>query len=279
MRLTTDRRWQTLVALAIASAIVVTGCDNKPKAANDPNSPTTAEGSRNPRQIVEPYLAELAQGKVIPGHLTATFRNSLSKPKADPESDVRDYLAKFKDSTFSILEDATFGNAIVVRGRAQSADRKDAFTLRLVKEGDGYKIDWLHRSAVMGINFKEPADPDLAAAQDVVRNFVDILLGGDVRVAHALMTPKWKTKLAGPTPADLKDGYDHSPGFLTQTTRTWKGDSIGYSSLTSELNAAKDEATIRGDYDARNGSKSPFILKATKVDGRWLVAGFEQQRS
>ena len=54
----------------------------------------------------------------------------------------------------------------------------------------------------MGINIKSPADPDLAAAQDTVRNFLDIILGGDVQMAHALMTPEWKKKLAAPTAAD-----------------------------------------------------------------------------
>ena len=47
-------------------------------------------------------------------------------------------------------------------------------------------------------DLKSPADPDLAAAQNVVRDFLDLLLGGDHRQAHALMTLDWKKKLAPP---------------------------------------------------------------------------------
>jgi len=275
MRHTTGWRCERLVGLVIASALLVAGCEKKSKDVAPDNSTPAAAGP-TARQAVDAHLIALGQGTVTPNQLTSTFRDSLSRPKGDAEADARDFLAKFKDARFSILEETTFGNAIVVRGRAESPDRKDAFTLRMVKEGDEYKTDWLHRSEHMSMNFKEPADPDLAAAQDAVRNFVDIIFGGDVRRAHALMTPAWKTKLAGPNPADLRDGYDHSPGFLTQTTRTWKGDTLSYSLVKAELNAAKDEATIRVLLETRT-SKVPFVLKASKLGGQWLVAAFDHR--
>ena len=130
---------------------------------------------------------------------------------------------RFRDTRFVLLpEEVRLANGVVFRGRAEKADRREAFTLRMVKELDGYKCDWLHRSERFGMEIKPPADAELTAAQDTVRNFLDILLGGDLRQAHALMAPEWKRKLAPPYPSDEKAGLTYNPGFLTGATKAWK---------------------------------------------------------
>ena len=95
----------------------------------------------------------------------------------------------------------------VSRGRAESPNRKEAFALRMVKDGDAFKVDWLHRSERMGLEIKAVADPDLAAAQDAVRNFLDLLIGGDHRQAATLMTPAWRKRTSPPHPADERNGF------------------------------------------------------------------------
>jgi hypothetical protein len=273
MRLARDRRWDRGVVLAAVAVVVLTGCDNKP-AANAPGN--TTPGDPTPRQQADEFLRKLGDGTVSPAQFTATFQSAITRSK-DPAADAREYIDQFRGANFVISEEATFGDFLVVRGRVEAPKYKEAFTLRMVKLADGYKADWLHRSERMGLNIKSPADPDLAAAQDTARNFVDLILGGDVRLAQALMTPAWRTKLAGPTALDTKDGLDYSPGFLTQTMRSWKGDATGYSVSKAELNAAKDEATITFEFDVPNGAKVPYAVKTVKATGQWLVASFDQR--
>src|SRR5262245_8643826 len=198
MRLTTDLRRGRAAALAAVAVACLAGCDAKP--GNQPGSATATPGGPTPRQVAEAFLTALSDGSVNPSQFTEAFQKAIAKSKSDPAGDAREYLELFRGAKFSVLEEETFGHAVVLRGRGDWPDRKEAFSLRMVKEADGYKADWLHRSERMGMNFKSPADPDLAAAQDTARNFMDIILGGDVRLAHALMTPAWRTKLAGPTP-------------------------------------------------------------------------------
>jgi hypothetical protein len=279
MRLTTDRRWTGRAVVLLATAtLVVASCDGSRPGPSGAGS--TTEGGpapvQTPRQASEAFLADLGEGRVTPTQLTASFLKAIARPKGDAEADARDFLARFKGARFFILEETTFGNAVVVRGRAESPDRKDAFTLRLVNDG-GYKLDWLHQSERMGMNIKTAADPELAASQDAVRNFLDVLLGGELRLAHALMTPEWKKKLAPPTPADVRDGYDYSPGFLTQTTRAWKGEYVGYALPKAELNAANDGATFTAELEA-GGMITQYFVKATKSGGQWLIEAFDKQR-
>jgi hypothetical protein len=272
MRLMTNRRRTTAVALAVVSVAGLVGCDAKP-VANTPGM--TTPGDPTPRQRAEAYLLALGDGTVEPSQFTTAFQKAITKSK-DPAADAREYIDQFRGANFKINEEATFGDAVVLRGRVDSPNFKEAFSFRMVREAEGYKVDWLHRSERMGMNIKSPADPVLAAAQDTARNFVDLILGGDVQYAHALMTPAWRTKLAGATPADIKEGLDYSPGFLTQTMRSWKGDALGYSLTKAELNA-KDEAFIAIEFEVPNGTKVPHAVRMNKIGERWLVASFDQR--
>lgn len=268
----TDRQPGRVVVLVAAAVACLAGCDSKPQG-NPPGMTTPGDPTR--RQSADALLVAIGDGTISPSQFTPAFQKAITKSK-DPAADTREYIDQFRGANFVVNEEATFGDAIVLRGRVDSPNFKEAFSFRMVQEGDGYKVDWLHRSERMGMNIKPPADPVLAAAQDTARNFLDLILGGDVRLAHALMTPAWRTKLAGATPADAKDGLDYSPGFLTQTMRTWKGDATGYSLSKAEL-SAKDEATITAEFDVPNGAKVPYAVKANKIGGQWLVASFDQR--
>jgi hypothetical protein len=279
MRLTTDRQWaRRAVVLLATGAFVVAGCDSGRPGPTGAGT-TTEDGpaaAQTLRQAADAFLADLGEGRVTPAQLTPSFLKAIARPKGDPEAEARDYLVRFRGARFFILQESTRRNVVILRGRAESPDRKDAFSLRLVNDG-GYKLDWLHRSERMGTNFGVISSPELDAAHDVVRNFLDILLGGDLRLAHALMTPEWKKKLAPPNEPDVRDGYDYSPGFLTQTTKAWRGEYVGYSLTKSDLNAAKDGATFIAELEA-GGMKTQYFVKATKASGQWLIEAFDKQR-
>jgi len=285
MRLTTDRR-AGLVLIA-ATFIALAGCKDRPAAGTNGSGtgPPDSSGGPTARQAADAFLKDLADGRVTPNQLTAQFRVDIAPPTSDEdktagfsESAARDWLARFKGANFIVRDADNFGDAIVLRGRAQVPGQAEAFTLRMVKGPSGYLCDWLHRSTIIGSEIKAPADPDLAAAQDTVRNFLDLLLGGDHRQLHALMPLDWKKKLAPPPPAEARKGAEFDRGFLTQTTRSWKGEYVGYTLSKQELGPNKTTATFTAELEA-GGQKTPYTVQAVKdpASGRWLVAGFDKQ--
>jgi hypothetical protein len=285
MRLTTERR--TGLALVAVTLMTMTGCKDRPAArtgGSETNRPDASEGNAA-RQAADAFLKDLGDGTLTQDRLTTKFRKDIAPPGTDDdrkagfsESASKDWLARFKGAAFIVGEESRFGDAIVLRGRAQVPGQAEAFTLRMVKGPNGYLCDWLHRSGVIGSEIKSPTDPDLAAAQDVVRNFMDLLLGGDHRQVHALMTLDWKKRLAPPPPAEARKGADFDRGFLTQTTRSWKNDYVGYTFSKQELSANKTTATFAAELEA-GGQKSPYTFQAVKdsASGRWLVAAFDKQ--
>lgn len=286
MRLTTDRRTGT--ALLAMTVFILAGCKDRPErgtgsAAAETDRPDS--GGPTARQAADGFLKDLADGNASPERLTAEFRQVIAPPTTDEEkkvgfsqSAVRDWLARYKGASFIVRDADSFGDAIVLRGRAQGPGPAEAFTLRMVKGPNGYLCDWLHRSTIIGSEIKTPTDPDLAAAQDVVRNFLDLLLGGDHRQVHALMTLDWKKRLAPPPPAEARKGAEYDRGFLTQTTRSWKDDYVGYTLTNQELGPNKSTATFTAELEA-GGQKTPYTVHAVKdpATGRWLVGAFEKQ--
>ena len=285
MRLSTDWR-RAGSAVVLAALIALAGCDVRKAPGTGPAAGTGATaiepdgGGPPPRQEAEAFLRDLGEEKVGPERLTATFRKQVPPPavdgvvKAEPtEADIREWLEKFKGTQFVLAQqEVRFGPAVVFRGRAEATNRKEAFTLRMIKEGRGYKADWLHRSERFGMEIKPPPDQDLTAAQDTVRNFLDILLGGDLRQAQALMAPAWKKKLAPPYPADEKAGLNYNPGFLTGVTKSWKRDFTGYTLPKAELGPDKTTATFGVEFQAGEKAVS-YTVKAAKdsATGPWLI--------
>jgi hypothetical protein len=241
-------------------------------------------GGASPRDAAEALLRSLGEGKLTPDQLTPYFRAAIAPPQTEDErkagysdAQVREWLQAFAGTKFAFLEQTKFGNAVVERGRAESGDSKVAFTLRLAREDAGYKIDWLHRSTQLSL-VASPADPDLLAAQDTVRNFLDLLLGGDLRQAQALMAPAWRKQVAPPTPREVRNGLDYDPGFLTQTMRSWKGGAAGYTFPKATLGPNKDTAAFTAELGA-DGRNTAWAVKAAKDSktGRWLVTDFDKQ--
>jgi hypothetical protein len=286
MRLTNARRLAG-VGACLAAVVALAGCDRKPAGTGaGPSGPagTTIEpdgGGPPARQQAEAFLRDLSDAKVGPERLTAAFRNEIPPPAVEgtpraaaTDEDVRDWLAQFRDTRFILLpEEIRLANGgVAYRGRAEKGNRKEAFALRLVKEGGAYKCDWLHRSEHFELGIKPPSNAELTMAQDTVRNFLDILLGGDLRQAHALMDPAWKAKLAPPYESDKKAGLTYNRGFLTGVTKAWKRDYTGYSLPKAELGSDKATATFGVEFQA-GGRTVSYTLKAAKdpATGRWLV--------
>jgi hypothetical protein len=284
MRLTTDR------CLAIIALAAVLGCNSRqPGTGGSTGTGTTgaavADAGPPSRQDAEQFLVALRDRTATPAQLTPTFRTAIAPPVTDEDkklgysqANAQEWLAQFRDTKFPVMEETKFGNAIVLRGRAEFPTKKEAFALRLVRDGNGYKVDWLQHSEHLSMGITSPADSDLAAAQDGVRNMLDLMLGSNIKDAQLLMTLEWKKRLS-PLPPDAKpkDGLEYDPGFLVPALRNVVFGATAYSLTDPKLDPSKETASFVVDFEV-DGKKVPHTVKANKdrATGWWLVSGFDR---
>jgi hypothetical protein len=292
MRLTQDGRRAAGVVLAAMFALG--GCDSGRKGTSAPSASSgaglagpdgpAAAGTPNPKQAAEALLKGIGEGKATADQFTPAFRRLIAPPKsADDkkagyaESEFGKWLGKFEGTRFNFFgEPAVFGDRVAFRGRSESGTTKDAFSLRLIKDGAGYKIDWLQRADRMGTEFTVPSDADLAAAQDVVRNFFDALLSPDPSVAHLSMAPAWKRSLAPPQ----NSAEEFDAGFLKRVLISWRDSkALSYTLPKQQLTPTKDGADFTAVLDAGGGTKTTYAVKLSKdsASGYWLVESFTKQ--
>lgn len=270
---------------AFAILIGLVGCGDKP--APSTGARTTAEIVGGPdeaalptvRQTAETLLNALGDGKLGPMQMTPWFRAAIAPPRTDDQkamgynsTEMQKFTAKFEGVKFSFLEEEKVGDAVVFRGRAESPGSKTAFTLRLVKDGDNQKIDWFHRSSHISLGIATPPDATLATAQDVLRNFLDLVLHSDPAQAQWLMAPEWRKRIAPPAPGSMDE---YAVGFLTQQMKAWRAGAVNYTITKSDSTA--DAWTFTVEFEGASG-KVPHHVKLSKdkATGRWVVADFSK---
>jgi hypothetical protein len=271
------------LGLALAATLVVaTGCSKTAPGGSSSESKkgsttTTETPGETPttKASAEAFLKSLGEGKIAAGQLTVGFKKLIAPPITDADKmagfspgEVSNWLKAFEQSTFVVSQETTFGNAIALRGRVESGAKKDAFSVRLVRDGNELKCDWLQRTSRWDtVEPKKPYDAEVAAAQDVARNFLDTLLGGDLRPTLLLMSLDWK-KLMAPYKSD--PGYDAA--FVVGKLKMLRNDAVSYSLAKAEA-AGADQAKFGIDLEIE-GKKVPYTLLAKKIDGRWVVDSF-----
>ena len=287
MRLTTDR----LIAFAMIALAGVIGCNShQPGTGGSTGSGTTgaaiADAGPPSRQDADQFFVALRDRTATPTQLTKPFCVAIAPPMTDEDkklgysqANAQEWLAQFRDTKFPVMEETKFGNAIVLRGRAEFPTKKEAFAVRLIRDGSGYKVDWLqHSGQYLSMNIASPADPDLAAAQDTVRNMLDLMLGNNFKDAPLLMTLEWKKRLS-PLPPDAKpkDGLEYDPGFLVPALRNVVFGATAYTLSDAKLDPSRETTTFVVDFEV-DGKKVPHTVKVTKDNGTgwWLVAGFDR---
>ncbi|WP_020468238.1 hypothetical protein [Zavarzinella formosa] len=273
-----------LLALAL-----MTGCKEQSTATKPSSKPSTTDTvatlpqGPSARAKADEFLKALSEGKAKPDDLTPAFKKTISKPMTDEEkkvgysdADVQNFLSKFEKMTVEDVKESGYGNTIVLRGRAKSPNKVDAFCLKMIREANGLKVDWLHRSdRFLAGDAPKTEEPELAAASDTARNFLETLIGGDLRQAQALMLPSWLASIEAPSETDKKNGFAYNVGFVTQKMKSWRGETIAYSMPKSELTGNKDAATVTAELES-GGQKKTYQVKLVKdkTTGQWLVEDF-----
>ncbi|HVK10730.1 MAG TPA: hypothetical protein VM597_18325 [Gemmataceae bacterium] len=295
MRMTTDRRRTAALALVAAAVFALAGCDGGRQRTSGPGAekPTgtgpapgpSGPAAASPKAAAEAVLKTLTEGTAAADSFTPAFRAKVAPPKTDDdrkagysEAALKKWLGRFEGTRFAVFgEPAVFGDKVVARGRSETGAVKDAFSLRLVKAGDGPKIDWLQRADRMGTEFTVPADADLAAAQDAARNFIDALMSADPAAAQLSMAAPWKRAIAPPPPNSTET---HDAGYLTRLLKSWRDPkAVSYMLPKQELTPAKDGADFTAVLDAGGGTKTTYAMKLSKepATGHWVVGAFDKQ--
>jgi hypothetical protein len=290
MRRKMDRN---LVGMALGIAFLVAGC-NKPAEAPptkggsatkvEPSTATEpAPSNESAKKAAEALLKKLSQGELTAADVTANFKKMIARPQTEDEkklgysdNDLKNWLNQWKGAAFVWSDEvAKVGNATVFRGRVEKPGFKASFAVRVTNEGNSSKVDWLHTSERICSEPKPQSDPNAAAAYDTARNYMDVLLGGDLRQSIALMTPTWRRSIAKPTPSDESRGFDYDPGFLVQKLRSWRNEAVSYSLPQVTLSNNNESATVTAELE-KEGKKTPYTLKLVKDRGLgiWLVDDF-----
>jgi hypothetical protein len=274
------------LACGLVAIVALAGCESRGTSTGTANGTTSggALAGRTPRQATDDFLNDLGAGTVTPARLTPGFKELLTRPVTGEKKKLsysdepaREFLKRFDKSKWTVGEFAEFGPYLVARGRVEMPKAKSAFSIRLTQRGDVFVADWIQVSDHFGTSSPYPSDPDLALAQDVVRNFLELLLGGDTRQAHSLMLPAWRKSLS-PLPPNYKskDDLDYEPAFLIRALRAWASGATTFALSDAKLSQTRDEATFAVELEAE-GKKIPHTVRAKKVaeSTQWLVAGFD----
>jgi hypothetical protein len=256
-----------------------------------PGAPTKVPVS----EIAESFLSDLKDGKADPARLTVDLKKRVSGKLVYPEekergysdSDAAKWLALLGDGvTDSDVEEVVLspsGDRASVRGvlranrtspKGGESPVKEAFAMRMVKEGSTWLVDRFHRGPAARTGLpKGDAAPELRWARESALDFLDSLLAGDRKAAAECMAPGLKAKVAKPVFSDdEKLGY--SPTSLDKWLTSVAGGKKSYAITSQRMAAGDASAEFAGELS--DGKKpTPFTIHVAPEKGAWVVSGFE----
>ncbi|MBA4192202.1 MAG: hypothetical protein C0467_29885 [Planctomycetaceae bacterium] len=174
-----------------------------------------------------------------------------------------------------MAESSQAGDVAVFRGNFTGG----TYFLRMVREGDGWKVDWLSLSSVASTSGTVTVGGVAATADAMLQVFAASAIVGaicdkdamphDQRIAAvaAGLTPALRKSWATPFDGDKAKGYDYSPGQLGL-----KMGEIGTGAESVSVLPAGD-STFKVEVTKSGGAKATYTLKLVKGAslGQWLV--------
>jgi hypothetical protein len=269
-----------------------------------PTNPSVATPEVPPKNTLKPvdkaaedaataFLRDLVQGAASADALSTAFVKAIGKPLALPSEKAKGYSADAATgwlrrvgegvNFFPTIKQEQLGDSVVlIRGLmtgprlGKDANKNGSYCLRLLKEGDAWKVDWLSLSSLdagtvtAGVPTAEGAAQAFAIAA-FVETVVD--LNGtprDERAAllAAAMTPALRATLAPPFDQDKASGYDFNPDILrTEAIKIGGGTAAFTAARVGDLPEYKVELT-------KPAGKKTYVVKLAKGAGPfdWLVS-------
>jgi len=231
------------------------------------------------------FLQAVREGKARADQLSTPFAKAVGlpvvfdsdKPKGYSASSAEDWLKRVGASTgFSPPLTATqVGDAALFRGVL--VGKPGNYSLRMVKEGGAWKVDWLSASTV---EVKKPL-PGGGPGDAVLREFaaaavVEAVCDQDAMpaaqraaVVAAGLTPALRAEWAPPFGSDTAAGYDYSPSKLGFKVGDLggKAESVAYT--------PQGDGTYLAEVTRAGGGKAAYAVKLAA--GQPLVERFAPQ--
>lgn len=299
------------LALAAGLFLALSGCGDKPKPSDkgdnkdkkdnpnplvtDPKKDNTLPAPKAPERIdtksgvgkdAVDFLTAVGAGEAKAGRLSAGFVKLVGVPAELPGDKAKGYSADAAEAWLRrvgakltgmgpMAESTLVGDAAIFRGMFTGG----SYWLRMVKEGDGWKADWLSMSSA------DATSATAAGADAVLQMFAASAVAAaicdkdampkDDRVAAvaAGLTPALRAAWAEPFGGDKDKGYDYSPAKLGLKLAEIGGGAEAVAVAPAGDAAFKMEVTRAG------GTKAGYTLKLAKggTTGQWLVEGITPQ--
>lgn len=304
-----------VVALTIGLLAALPGCGDKPKAENkddkkedkkgdskgDPKGGSGDTGGPTPqpakvdittgvgKEAVD-LLQAVRMGTVKADQLSAGFTKLIGLPAELPSDKAKGYSADAAEGWLKRIGNAVpfglpmvanqAGNVALFRGAL--AGKPGRYALRMVKEGNAWKVDWLSASSVeVKPGIAVPAGNAEALFQEFSATAVfeaicdQDALGKDERIAviAAGMTPALRAKWGPPFDGDKAKGYDYNPAQLgIEVARIGSG-------VESVTFAPQGDAAFKAEVTKPGGAKAAYLIKLTKggTSGQWLIESVTPQ--
>lgn len=303
--MTMPQRFRSLIAftLVVGLFIALPGCggekvqaDKKGDTKENPKTDAPQGGNSGPSKT-EPVKAEILDlssgvgkdavdflqavraGTAKADQLSTGFVKLIGLPAELPSDKAKGYSADAAEGWLKRVGSGVgFGpplksvktpDTAIIRGLL--IGKPGAYSLRMVRDGNAWKVDWLSVSSVDVKAISSSADavlPEFAATA-----IIEAVCDKDamppaertLTVAAGLL-PAFRTKLAPPFGSDRDQGFDFNRGALALEIAKL-GDKAESVTLTPQGNDAyKVEVT-------RAGAKAAYTIKLVKgsVPGQWLV--------
>lgn len=257
--------------------------DKKDEKKDTPTGPAPTLGpvEKDAETAANSFLLALGQGSVKADALSPALLDAAGKPwelpeditnKLSPKAAERWLRGVGEGRTFSpSLDRKQAGEVVYFRGALQPAG---GYSLRMVKLGGAWKVDWLSVSSVASPKLITAPGADEAFQEFAVSAFAEVVADGTALqqplraplLARAL-TPALRTAWAPPFDSEKPQGYDYSPGKLTRKAVEDGGG-------TTALSVAKTgDATFAVEFTKPAGKKV-LTVKVVKGagPGEWLVS-------
>jgi hypothetical protein len=252
--------------------LIAVGC-TKPSP-NPPLPPGTKTGTAvagptatiDPAAFAKEFVKAIHDGKATATQLTPQFKKVIAEPVfeadqalgfSDPAADkwLDNYIGKLANATLSAP--TTDGDALMFTGTVP-AEKPMQLTLRIVKSGSGWLVDWFFPAEVSPVSV-----PTLNAQSFAAAAFLEGLFGRKDILAAGMIAPSAKKYLAPPLGSE-KSAFNK--GRLGQKLAEYRGGFTGFT-ITNVTNDSVTGDAIKGD------AKKPFTLKMVKGERpfEWMV--------
>ncbi len=239
------------------------------------------------------FLGALIQGTASPDALSKTFLQVIGKPLLFPGDKEKGYsvteAASWLKRTGESVNNFTpshdqhqVGDVVFIRAALTTRSKKKSepggYSLRLVKEGSGWKVDWFSLTSVDPdkIAFPPATTPDAIAQGFVLAAFIGSVTADPTvfpatdraSLISAALTEDLRKKWAEPFASDVAEGRDYNPGKIN--TEAVK---VGGGTTAITVTRAGEQPEFKVELTKPTG-KTSYVVKLVKGAGpaEWRVS-------